>query len=1099
MSDERRVVTVLFADVTGSTALGETLDPEDLRALLSRYYAIAKEVVDAHGGTVEKFIGDAVMAVFGLRRAHGDDAVRALSAALELRDRVKSDPRLGERMPIRLGVNTGDVVASRDAESDDFLVTGDAVNVAARLQQQAQSWSVLAGERTMRAAHGEFRFGPDQHIEAKGKSELLKAGEVLARSHGAAGHTPIFGRDADLAQMELVARRAFDERRPFLVTIIAPAGTGKTRLLEEFLARLPTAAAGARVAIAQCLPYGQRLTYWPLRAVLFRTLGLDEDAPATEVRARIGSWLAEAGLAEAGAEDARQIGDLLASTVGAGDSEIADRGALFAAWRSFIEIASRSAPLVVAVEDLHWSSDTLLDLFEYILQPRGDTRALLIALARPELLDRRPTWGAGRRNHTSIELEPLDDRATAQLVRTLAEGAPEPLVDAIVDRAEGNPFFAGEIVNAVLERLRSFDDPGQIDAALARLPDTVQATVLARLDSLPDDEREVLRVASVFGRSFRPAGVAALLAERAGSIDTAAAGASDAAAACERLSERDLIRPSGADGYTFRHILIREVAYSTLPRAARARLHGAAGAWLEERAAGREEALAELVAYHYREAAALASAMDLEDAEMLRDKARQWLVLAAQVARSAAASVEARAHVAAAIEFARPEDLPELYELFGDVEIIGNPSLVLYDKALEVGRAQGRPAEFVLRVIAKELMVEMRSQGSVATRRSHEQVALMREEGWALFEQVRDPAPRALFLAADAFYPFWRRVTGGGTTEADVAAAMDAANTAVELAQALDDVNTQSAALDALASLKLDRGEWRETVDMTRQRLALGNRLALAEQVDAYAVATWAATIAGDLQTASEISEAGLGVVQPGQAPEWTLHLIAWRSVALLLNGKWDAALSAIDQGRRIWIEMGRPSAGYAARGFIAGLIIARSRRDAGHMSSMLAVVDAIDSNFARDPRFDAVRDFERDDLPAAAAALGKPEARLGAPIGSEGQQMMVAVCNDADERIADEALLRGLEGARAAGAVLFEAEILRAQGLSNRDRSKLEAAHAIFQTSSAAPYVARTRCEIALLDGDKAELDAGLEYLETLGDVVQVERYLRRWSSRGS
>src|SRR4051812_6433128 len=283
MSDERRIVTVLFADVTGSTALGESLDPEDLRALLSRYYAIAKDVVAAHGGTVEKFIGDAVMAVFGLRRAHGDDALRALSAAPELRDRVRDDTRLGDRMPIRLGVNTGDVIASRDATSDDFLVTGDAVNVAARIQQNAPPWSIVVGERTMRAARSEFRFGPTEQVEAKGKSAPLNVSQLLGRAHAMTARMPIFGRDADLAQLDLVAARSFDERRPFLVTVIAPAGTGKTRLLEEFVDHLPRISADARVCVAQCLPYGQRLTYWPLRAVLFRIVGLDEDAPPDDV------------------------------------------------------------------------------------------------------------------------------------------------------------------------------------------------------------------------------------------------------------------------------------------------------------------------------------------------------------------------------------------------------------------------------------------------------------------------------------------------------------------------------------------------------------------------------------------------------------------------------------------------------------------------------------------------------------------------------------------------------------------------------------------------------------------------------------------------
>ena len=293
MTDERRLVTVLFADVAGSTALGDSLDPEDLRALLSRYYAIAKEVVTAHGGTVEKFIGDAVMAVFGLPQAHGDDAARAIAAALELRDRVRSDTRLGDRLPIRLGVNTGEVVASRADEGSDFLVTGDAVNVAARLEQAAGQWSVLVGERTMRAARGQFRFGPQQTVEAKGKPGGVSGSEALGPARGSSARTPLFGRQSDLEQLSLVARRAFTEKRPYLVSVIAPPGTGKTRLLEEFLGGLGEIDANAHVAIAQCLPYGQQLTYWPLRAVLFRIVGLSEEATTDEIRSTVAAWLRE--------------------------------------------------------------------------------------------------------------------------------------------------------------------------------------------------------------------------------------------------------------------------------------------------------------------------------------------------------------------------------------------------------------------------------------------------------------------------------------------------------------------------------------------------------------------------------------------------------------------------------------------------------------------------------------------------------------------------------------------------------------------------------------------------------------------------------------
>ena len=286
MSEERRLVTILFADVSGSTALGETLDPEDLRALLTRYYAIARDVVAEYGGTIEKFIGDAVMAVFGLPTAHGDDAERALGAALDLRDRVRDDPRLGDRLPIRLGVASGDIVARRDAAAgEDFLITGDAVNVAARLQQGADPWAIQVTDRTARAARG-FKFGPLAELDAKGKSRPVPSRALLGRGRSERARLPMIGRDADLAQLELVARRVFTERRPFLVTVVAPAGTGKTRLVEALLDRLPELGPAGTVATAQCLPYGQRLTYWPLRAVLHHLVGTDDDVSPAELRRR---------------------------------------------------------------------------------------------------------------------------------------------------------------------------------------------------------------------------------------------------------------------------------------------------------------------------------------------------------------------------------------------------------------------------------------------------------------------------------------------------------------------------------------------------------------------------------------------------------------------------------------------------------------------------------------------------------------------------------------------------------------------------------------------------------------------------------------------
>ena len=505
MSEERRLVTILFADVSGSTALGETLDPEDLRALLTRYYAIARDVVAEYGGTIEKFIGDAVMAVFGLPTAHGDDAERALGAALDLRDRVRADPRLGDRLPIRLGVASGDVVARRDAAAgEDFLITGDAVNVAARLQQGADPWAIQVTDRTTRAARG-FKFGPLADLDAKGKSRPIPSRPLLGRGRSERARLPMIGRDADLAQLELVARRVFTERRPFLVTVVASAGTGKTRLVEALLERLPELGPAGTVAIAQCLPYGQRLTYWPLRAVLHHLVGTDDDCSPADLRRAVEAWLTDHDV-----PDAQAVGSALLATVGAADLEVVDRAAIFAAWRTALEAAAAGGPLTLILEDLHWSSDSLLDLLESLVQPRADLPILIVAIARPELLDRRANWGSGRRNVLTLALEPLPGPDIAVLVEHLVEGASPEIVDEVVARAEGNPFYAGEIVRALVEQVGSPLEPGAAREALKRLPDTVQATLLARLDLLDGAERRVLQLGSVFGRSFSAAGVAAL-------------------------------------------------------------------------------------------------------------------------------------------------------------------------------------------------------------------------------------------------------------------------------------------------------------------------------------------------------------------------------------------------------------------------------------------------------------------------------------------------------------------------------------------------------------------------------------------------------------
>ena len=827
MPEERRLVTVLFADVVGSTALGEELDPEDMRALLSRYFGIAREVVESHGGTLEKFIGDAVVAIFGLPAAHGDDPARALSTALELRDKVRADPSLGPRLPIRIGVNTGEVVATRGAGTgDEFLITGDAVNTAARLQQGAEAWQVLAGERTVRAAGDTFAFGHVSMVDAKGKAAPVAVRILLGlASPTPARRLPIVGREDDLLQLDLVARRTFGEKRPYLVSVIAPPGTGKSRLLEEFLGRLPQLAGDAVVAMTQCLPYGQRLTYSPLRPLLLRILDLPGDSPADMVRSTARAWLRVAG-----DDAADRTADLLAATLGSGEVGGVDRAALFTAWRSLVELAATRQPLVLVIEDLHWSSDSLLDLIEAMLQPRGAAPLLMLVLARPELLDRRPTWGGGRRNYISLALEPLADDAVRRLVEQLLDGPAPEIVRRVVARAEGNPFYAGEIVRAILERAPGLDDPAAVEAAVAALPDSVQATVLARIDLLPAAARRALQVGSVFGRSFRVGGLESAEPELA----------ADIAAAVEDLVERDLVRPAAAaDAYDFRHILIREVAYGTLPRTERARLHAAAGRWLESRATGREAELAELIAYHYREAATVAGMLGPVP-EDVRLGAVAWLRRAADVAMAGAANYEAARHLRSAIDLARTTEMPELHGRLGDVLFSGDEAIAAYAEALRLAQELGRPPDQVLGLLARELLVWTRWTGSVAGARSGRVDDLIRE-GEVLLPATDDPREQARFRIAQAF----RSTMTVRSAPDEVAAAEIAARAALDLARSIDDADLQSLAYDAIGSAAFAVDDYRRGLDVQLDRLKLEERLTVSEAVDGRVVVAWSRALLG--------------------------------------------------------------------------------------------------------------------------------------------------------------------------------------------------------------------------------------------------------------
>ena len=562
--EARKHVTIFFCDVVASTALGELLDPESLRRMLARYFETAQQVIEQHGGTVEKFIGDAVMAVFGVPVLHEDDALRAARAASELRQAMAKlneelEGEYGNRLTLRIGLNTGEVVTG----TVERLAVGDAVNLAARLEQAAAPDEILLGAETHALVRHAVIVEPLAPIDMKGKSEPVPAWRLLA-VRGATGFArrfdvPMLGRESELRRL----LRAFDQtqrdRSCQLVTILGGAGVGKSRLAHEFLASLD----GAAVVRGRCLSYGDGITYWPVVEVVrqleprLAVLPLEPDVLST-LRGLLGD-----------------------------EATMASTEEIAFAIRRLLEAVARELPLVCVFDDIQWGEPAFLELIEQIAALTRDAPLLLCCLARPELVERSPGWGGGKLNAMSLELEPLSGDETDDLIAYLTGEPPlgSSLKDRIREAAEGNPLFVEEMI-ALLS-----DSP----KAEVSVPPTIHALLTARLDQLRPAERAILQRGAVEGRIFHRGAVQALAPEEA-----------EVGARLTALVRKELVRPDRPqlereDAYRFRHLLIRDVAYETLPKAARADMHERLADWLGQRVAELVEA-DELLGYHYEQA-----------------------------------------------------------------------------------------------------------------------------------------------------------------------------------------------------------------------------------------------------------------------------------------------------------------------------------------------------------------------------------------------------------------------------------------------------------------------------------------------------------------
>jgi len=894
-SEQRKRVTVLFSDVTGSTALGERLDPESLRAVMARYFELARRVVERHGGTVEKFIGDAVMAVFGVPVLHEDDALRAVRAAAELQAELAGLNATLERdyataLELRIGVNTGEVVTG----TEERLATGDAVNVAARLEQAARPGEILLGPDTVALVRDAAVVESAGPLELKGKAAAITAYRLESVSPTQAPSRPgsaMVGRTRELERLRAAMAQAVTDGSCQLFTLLGSAGVGKSRLSHEFLDSLGR----ATVVRGTCLSYGEGITYWPVVAILKQLLGAE---PARR--------LDELGL---GQSAARALQALLGEDGGQTSQEEI-------AWavRRLLEAEAERAPLVAVLDDIHWGEEAFLDLVDHIADLSRDAPILLLCMARPELLDRRPNWGGGKLNATTVLLEPLGTADAEALVELLVDDGQidQELRGRIVDAAEGNPLFVQEMIGLVR------DAPG----AAVTVPPTIQALLAARLDQLDPTERGVLERGSVEGRVFHRGAVQAL-----------SPAAVELRAPLTALVRRELVRPErpqfpGEDAYRFRHLLIRDAAYDALPKAVRAEMHELFATWMSEHGADLVE-LDEVVGYHleraYRYRVELGPAGDSGLALAGRAAARLATAGLRAVARGdlrAATSLLGRAD-----SLFPPDDPGRLAALpsFGRaLQDAGD-----WDQARSVlTEAQARARATGDRRVAADATVSLTHLNMFTdTLATHDEVRALLAEPLAVFEELGDQAGLARAHGLAGQLRFWAGHAAAAIADLERAAeharaagdrqqeshslgyvliaalhgpvpVADALGLCASLANRLDgDRRFEATALRCAANLEAMSGETEAARAAVAAALAIANELGL--EVAAAGILSEAGRVealAGDPVAAERVASPGLEALERmGNHGHWvTVAMVV--ADAVLAQGRPEEAEALVDR-----------------------------------------------------------------------------------------------------------------------------------------------------------------------------------------------------------
>jgi class 3 adenylate cyclase/tetratricopeptide (TPR) repeat protein len=819
---ERRLVSVLFADLVGFTPLSESRDPEEVRELLSRYFDTCRRLVGIYGGTVEKFIGDAVMAVWGTPTAQEDDAERAVRTALDL---VTAVAALGEEvgaseLALRAGVLTGEAAVNLRAEGEG-MVAGDLVNTAARVQGAAAPGTVLVGDATRRATAAAIAYEPAGEHELKGKSEplsLFRALRVTSVRGGARASSelepPFVGRTRELRLVKEHFHGAAEERKAHLVSVVGIAGIGKSRLAWEFEKYLDGVADTVLWHRGRCLAYGEGVAYWALaEMVRMRALIAEEDGPE-EALGKLRTML------EQSVEDPAErtwLEPRLAHLLGLAEHAAGDRQDLFSAWRLFFERLAEQSPVLLVFEDLQWADSALLDFVEHLLEWSHAHPLFVLALARPELADRRPGFGSAGRNATTLSLEPLAPAAMEELLDGFVPGLPDELRARILERAEGVPLYAVETVRMLLDRgllAREGDayrPTGTIEAL--EVPETLHALVAARLDGLAPEERRILQDAAVLGKSFTKAGLAALSGLNESDLESILS----SLVRKEVLSVQADPRSPERGQYAFLQDLLKQIAYETLARADRKAKHLAAAEYLEQATGQAEQEAVEVVAAHYLDA--YDAAPEAPDAGSIRRKAAERLAQAGDRAASLAASEEAQRYFEkAAVLAEEPLWQAELLERAGLAARDGGSypqALALYERAIELFRAEGDPRR-VAQVTAA-LGWTMWSSGDLAgaaERMEDAFAALADDEPGAELAELAEALARVRYFLGDS------------------QAATERVERALEIAEALVLPSTLVHALNTRHLVLETAGRYEESLALLEHAIALGRTHDLGEPLD---------------------------------------------------------------------------------------------------------------------------------------------------------------------------------------------------------------------------------------------------------------------------